>query len=127
MQSRDRSAVIRRPASIDVLAMTIALVLCQHAQAQETSAPAVRVEGRTGGLEEIVVTAQKREERAIDVPISISAFDDSAITARGATSIEDLQFSVPGLSIVSYGKGASTFIQLRGVSNTVGRPTVGKY
>ena len=124
MQVRDRPAIHRRPVSIDVLAMSIAMVLCQHAQAQETAPPSIRVEGT---LEEIIVTAQKREERVIDVPIAISAFDDSAIKARGATSLEELQFSVPGLSIMSYGTGASTFIQLRGISNTVGRPTVGRY
>jgi len=124
MQLCDRTAAHRRPTSIDVLAMTIALVLCQHAQAQEASGPpSVRVEG----LEEVIVTAQKREERAIDVPISISSIDDASITARGATAIEDLQFSVPGLSIFGYGPGGSQFIQLRGISSLVGRPTVGRY
>lgn len=114
MQFRNRS----------VLALSIGFVLCQHAQAQNSPPAPVRVEGT---LEEIIVTAQRREERAIDVPIAISAFDASAIAARGATSLEDLQFSVPGLSIMSYGAGASTFVQLRGISNTVGRPTVGRY
>ena len=125
MQFRDRSATYRRPNSIDVLAVTIALVLCQHAQAQEASE--VQVEVSDEGLETIYVTAQKRQERAIDVPISISAFDDANIKARGATSLEEMQFSVPGLSIASYGTGATTFIQLRGISNAVGRPTVGRY
>ena len=63
MHFRDRSATYRRPHSIDVLAVTIALVLCQHAQAQETSAPEVQIEARGGGLEEIFVTAQRRRER----------------------------------------------------------------
>jgi outer membrane receptor protein involved in Fe transport len=121
MQFRDRSAALRR--SIDVLAVTMVLVLCQHAHAQGASAPAMREES----LEEVIITAQKRKERAVDVPISVSSFDDSSITARGATSLEDLQFSVPGLSIASYGVGASTFIQLRGISSSIGRPTVGRY
>lgn len=123
MQVHGRSVAHRRSAPIEVLGVTIAMALCQHAQAQETPASSARVQV----LEEIVVTAQKREQRAIDVPISISSLDAESITARGATSLQDVQSSVPGLSIQSYGPGGSTFIQLRGVSNVVGRPTVGRY
>src|SRR5262245_41895913 len=105
MQFRDRFATPRRPKPTDVLAVTIALVLCQHARAQETATPSASSQG----LEEILVTAQKRQERAIDVPISISTIDASSIAARGANSLQDLQFSIPGLSITSYGTGGTTF------------------
>jgi iron complex outermembrane receptor protein len=77
-------------------------------------------------IEEIIVTAQKRAERLIDVPLSISAVDSSSLQARGASNLQDVQYSVPGLSAYEYGPGNER-VQLRGVSSLVGRPTVGRY
>lgn len=74
----------------------------------------------------IVVTAQHREQQLRDVPLSVSVVPNSEIESRGATSLGDLQYSIPGLSIVGYGSGPQ-YIQLRGVSSTVGAPTVGVY
>lgn len=56
-------------------------------------------------LEEIVVTAQKREERLIDVPMAITAVTGVEIERRGVSSLQDLQYSVPGLSVVQSGPG----------------------
>ena len=50
-------------------------------------------------LGEIVVTARKRDERLIDVPISISALDSSALEARGIQSLSDLAKATPGLTV----------------------------
>ena len=81
----------------------------QTGNAQQTSKnPSV-------GLEEIVVTAQKREERLIDVPISIAVMTGDELQKRNISSIDDLSFSVPGLSIASSGENRR--ITLRGVSN----------
>jgi iron complex outermembrane receptor protein len=69
------------------------------------------------GLAEIIVTAQKREERLIDVPISIKALTGDDLTKLNAnTSLDDLKFDVPGLSIAATGDSRS--IEIRGVSNT---------
>jgi iron complex outermembrane receptor protein len=77
-------------------------------------------------LDEIVVTAQKREQRLQDVPMSITAVTGEEIARRGANSLLDLQYSVPGLSTVEYGPGQER-VQMRGVSNVLGLPTVGRY
>jgi iron complex outermembrane receptor protein len=81
---------------------------------------------RKGELQEIVVTAQKREERLQDVPLSVSAVTGEEIAAKGITSLEDLQYSVPGLSMASFGPGQEN-VQIRGVSGILGRPTTGQY
>lgn len=83
-------------------------------------------EGSITNIEEIVVTAQKRAERLLDVPLSISAVDAASMQARGANNLQDLQYSVPGLSALEYGPGNER-VQLRGISSLVGRPTVGRY
>lgn len=78
-------------------------------------------------LEEVVVTAQKREERLIDVPISIVAITGEELQHREITRIDDLQSAVPGLAIQSNGQSRS--LEIRGVANTgVGTlPLVGMY
>ncbi|WP_447764168.1 TonB-dependent receptor [Sphingopyxis panaciterrae] len=75
---------------------------------------------------DIIVTAQRFEQRLQDVPISITAMTGEEIEARNAKLLEDLQYSVPGLSLFAYGAGA-TYTQLRGVSNISGAATVGVY
>jgi iron complex outermembrane recepter protein len=54
-----------------------------------------------GALEEIVVTAQKRSEKLIDVPISITAISADQLVERGAKNVRDLTFSVPNFTSYS--------------------------
>jgi iron complex outermembrane recepter protein len=78
-------------------------------------------------LEEIVVTAQKRRERMIDVPQSVTILSASDLSKVGATQFRDWVNSIPGLSYTSTGAGTAN-VSLRGV--TAGAdisPTVGIY
>ncbi len=54
-------------------------------------------------LEEIVVTAQRREERLLDVPMSIVAVSDEELHQRQITNIDDLALAVPGIQITNTG------------------------
>jgi iron complex outermembrane recepter protein len=82
---------------------------------------------RNNTIDEIVVTAQKRDERLIDVPISIAVISGEQMRERQITSLDDLKLEVPGLSIQSNG-GYSRTLEIRGVSNYFGNwPTVGMY
>jgi iron complex outermembrane receptor protein len=69
-------------------------------------------------LEEIVVTAQKREERLQDVPISIVAISGKELEDRNITSLDELSFSVPGMAIASSGSDQRR-IEIRGISNVL--------
>ncbi len=63
-------------------------------------------------LEEVVVTAQKREQSLQDVPVSVSAFDGLYIDKAGIKDIRDIGGLTPGLSIKSRGDTeASVFIR----------------
>lgn len=75
---------------------------------------------------EVVVTAQRREQRLLDVPISITAVSADEIAARNVSRLTDFQYAVPGLSLIDAGPGTER-VQLRGVSQFVGAPTVGTY
>ncbi|WP_195908431.1 TonB-dependent receptor [Novosphingobium sp. Gsoil 351] len=101
--------------------LTLALSCLAMPAAAQTASAENEV---TGG--EIIVTAQRREERLLDVPISVSAFTSEDIANRGVTSLNDLQASVPGLRLVDIGPGSQR-IQLRGISQYLGLPTVGNY
>jgi iron complex outermembrane recepter protein len=68
--------------------------------------------------ESIRVTAQKRDERAFDVPISIVAMDANELEKRKISRLDDLTLVVPGLSSVS--NGYTRQITLRGLGNTTG-------
>ena len=78
------------------------------------------------GLSEIVVTAQKREERLLDVPISIAAVSGEDLEKRQLTSLEDLPMVVPDLAFNNIGN--NHYFEIRGISNLVGNaPLVGIY
>src|ERR1051326_49127 len=64
---------------------------------------------------EIIITAQKREQRLKDVPISIIAMKGDELKAREIHNIDDLSLAVPNLEIES--SGLQRIIEIRGISN----------
>ena len=78
-------------------------------------------------LEEVVVTAQKYEQKLSDTPLSVTAVSSKDLDAIGATQFRDFAGMVPGLTFTTTGVGA-TQINLRGItSGTNVSPTVGIY
>jgi iron complex outermembrane receptor protein len=78
-------------------------------------------------LEEVVVTAQKREERLIDVPSSVIALSSETLQGRHLVSLEDYVASVPGLTLNDIGGGYQQ-LQIRGIgTGSYGNPTVSTY
>ena len=93
----------------------------------ESTVANIRDNARQTDLGEILVTAQKREERAFDVPMSIVALGADALEKQKISGIDDLAMAVPGLSIQESG-GPYRQIYLRGVSNEAGNSSlVGLY
>jgi outer membrane receptor protein involved in Fe transport len=79
-----------------------------------------------GGLQEVIVTAQKRSERLQDVPIAVSALTGDMLEEMGAQSFTDYARTVPGLRFTDYGAGRQT-PSIRGVNATFGAATVTYY
>jgi iron complex outermembrane receptor protein len=67
--------------------------------AAQSSDKKAAAESASDGLEEITVTAERRENSLSKVPISISAFDSEQLAERSITTETDLQASVPGLTV----------------------------
>ena len=72
-----------------------------------------------GDTGEIIVTAQKREQRLIDVPVGISVVGAADLATRNIQSVNDLSYYVPGLSLRYDGPGSSQ-IFMRGAANIRG-------
>jgi outer membrane receptor protein involved in Fe transport len=63
-------------------------------------------------LEEVVVTARKREESVQDVPIAVSAFSAEQLNDAGVKNVKDMALQVPGVSIDS---GSIAQVWIRGI------------
>lgn len=105
-----------------VLAMTSAAAAVAPAQAgPQNTGPESLI------LEEILVTAQKREERLIEIPLALSVLTGDTLENLNVQQLRDFANTVPALSYTSAGVG-QTQLTLRGVTagHDIG-PTVGVY
>jgi len=94
---------------LGVLAMA-ALAGARVADAQQQTAAAA-----SGGLEEIVVTAQKREQNPQEIGISLSAITGADLSELGVTTATDITKSMPAV-VLTQPNGPSSFsLAIRGV------------
>lgn len=106
-----------------LLAACAATVLVTHAGAADTDNTAN--ESHTGGaLDEIVVTATRREESLSKVPISVSAYTQEAMDIKGIRDFSDIARFTPGVTIDTY---QTNSISIRGISSSGGAGTTGIY
>jgi iron complex outermembrane receptor protein len=81
----------------------------------------------TNALEEIVVTAQKRSESILSVPISITALGGDALEQRGIKDLNDIARATPSLTISSNNGLGYSNVSIRGISSGTGAATTGVY
>ena len=125
LKSRAVASRTRRPSTVlpGVLA-TVAALLCGRAQAADSTGPA---DTSGGDLAEVVVTAEKRNERLQDVPVPVTAITADTLLENNQVRLEDYYTSVPGLSLTSSTFGQPSVI-IRGIATGAGtltNPTVG--
>jgi iron complex outermembrane receptor protein len=100
----------------------------------EAEAPADPAEAPdwTSGIEEITVTARRREENIQETPISITAFSESALEDRAMQDLTELTQYTPNLRFTaSGGQSANAQVYIRGIGQSEGtinaEPRVGIY
>jgi iron complex outermembrane receptor protein len=95
----------------------ISLALGLSAQAVAAEAAAVEAKSDTAGLEEIVVTAQKRSENLQDTPISISVMTSQALEDRHIGSLVDLgDGAIPSLKVAPFfSRPGALIMNIRGI------------
>src|SRR5690606_135788 len=84
---------LMRVTQVSLAALACALAMPAVAQEQTPSAES------TGGIQEIVVTAQKRAEDVQDVPIAISAFNAEALEERAVGNVSALSGITPNVTL----------------------------
>ncbi|OGN51718.1 MAG: TonB-dependent receptor [Caulobacterales bacterium RIFOXYB1_FULL_67_16] len=70
-------------------------------------------------IDDIIVTAQKREQSLQDVPIVVTTLSQEVLDGAGVQDIKDLQILTPGMTVTSTQSEASTTVRIRG-AGTVG-------
>ena len=68
-------------------------------------------------LEEIVVTAEKREESILEVPISLTAFDATRIDRLGMAGTDDIEQLTPGLQFGDVNEQVGQGTVIRGIGS----------
>ena len=98
------------------------------AAAQETNADTSRA-----ALEEVVVTARRRQESIVDVPAAITVLDEAGIRERGVTELNQLEKFAPNIVQTHFGQGntghAAVFMRGIGLQDHIitTDPAVGIY
>lgn len=96
-------------------ALAASMVAASPALAQQGSEEATQA----SGVNEIIVTAQRRQESLQDVPIAISAFNQAELETRGVASALEVTQFVPNLvGLNNTGLGTANSYYLRGIGNT---------
>ena len=98
---------------------TRAVLLCASAAAglwaSQAMAAAPKQEGNT--IEQLIVTAQKREESAQDVPIALTALSGDSLQRQGVIGFQDLTTRVPSLRFGAGVTGGENVVTLRGIGS----------
>ena len=95
---------------LSTLLLAIALAPAQgQAQTQSDKQPIA--------LEEVIVTANRREENLQEVAMSVSAFTGDFFKDTGATDLQTLQQYTPSLKILNNNDSRSTSIRIRGIGS----------
>lgn len=73
-------------------------------------------------IDEIIVTATRREQRLIEVPIAVTAVGGEQLENSGVTDIRELTSLAPSIQFQTPGGGADSSIRIRGVGTTSTNP-----
>lgn len=100
--------------------LTSGQVFAQPAAPGEGSPPAPAI--ANSQLQEIVVTARRKEESAQTVPVSLTAISAATLAAQGVETTNDLQRLVPGIILNGAGSLSNTTYTIRGQGKAVTGP-----
>src|SRR6202166_4992743 len=107
--------------------MVPALLCAMTLSGSALAAPAGNAPAENTGLEEIIVTAEKRESTVQATPIAMTALSAGDLTEQNITSIQDLVGAIPGISLRTAGPGQTEY-EMRGLGSAGGSvATVGFY
>ncbi|MGC2029833.1 MAG: TonB-dependent receptor [Steroidobacteraceae bacterium] len=123
-RSMTKCSCLKIPVHLHFLVSAAAAVLCFPAA---TLSGAATVGPANDQLEEIVVTAEKRESTVQKTPISITAITGKDLEGLGINNAQAIVQAVPGIAVASAGPGQAKY-EIRGLSSDGGEAaTIGFY
>jgi iron complex outermembrane receptor protein len=103
---------------INMLLTTTAVVAALPTAALAQATAPVGSDQAAGGLQEIVVTAQKREQNVQDVPIAVTALNSATLEVNRVSNVTDLSGLAPGVTVVTSAGGSQIpAFSIRGVTS----------
>ena len=118
----DRCVTLRRRRGSAIAAgaaLLAAVVWPGAASAQLQNAPNASAGASTGALDEITVTAEKRESTVQKTPISLTAISGAELEGRGISDLLSVAQETPGISFKTAGPGQTEF-EMRGLTSSGG-------
>jgi iron complex outermembrane recepter protein len=114
-----RAALIRRSFGINAVRTIAAayILLCAFPASADTPSPSSPAAASDSGLEEIIVSAQRRDESLQKVPMSLTAMSQKSLDDLHIESFQDIATIVPGVVIPTPPGGfqSATNIAIRGI------------
>src|SRR5256714_7801269 len=106
---RGEAMSMHEPRIVLIAGVWLATAAAANAAAEPTS--------QAGGLEEVIVTAQKRSESEQSVPMSMTTFSSAALEQKSITDFFDYATKVPNLAFAPTGDGVGTArtVSIRGI------------
>ncbi|HUD31026.1 MAG TPA: TonB-dependent receptor plug domain-containing protein, partial [Novosphingobium sp.] len=101
-----------------LLVSTALTMVAAPAMAQEAAAPPQDETVQAGGLNDIIVTARKRQETVQDVPVAVTAISAEQIANRDVTSVEKITAIAPQFSVGRASNGSGAQLTLRGIGSS---------
>ncbi|TPG18524.1 TonB-dependent receptor [Sphingomonas koreensis] len=98
---------------------SLVVLLCATASPAAWAQTAPQPDTSAANPDDIIVTAQKREEREVDVPITITALSGDRLTQLGVSDLDSLSHYVPGLNIQEQSAN-NPGIVIRGITSDSG-------
>jgi iron complex outermembrane receptor protein len=108
--------MIRTARTILYAGAALSALTALPAFAQDETTPTETVDTSADDGAEIVVTARKREERLLDVPVAVSAYSADTLTKMQATDLSGIQGTAPNVNLVQgRGSASNANIFIRGI------------
>ena len=119
--------------SMSALAAALAFAAPVSAQSAEAQPASDVAAAESDGIDEIVVTAARREQALQDVPISVAVLSGEELSTRNADDLGSYIATVPGIGFADFGStgnrdfGGAQVITIRGITQGSGGPAYGFY
>lgn len=94
---------------------SVALVIVVSAILVYSPVATIAAEPTAEGIEEVVVTARKREESISDVPVVVTAFSGDTLERFGITSVSDIAAMTPSFVVANTHSNAGGTVTIRGI------------